>query len=175
MLYVVEMDLPDQSLLEEWHHWYAGHLQKLLSIPGFLSAQRFQSTASTASPYTTVYTVASAQVITGAIYREKAGPASSGKWRNLMTNWKRNLLEGIDHAPDVPLGGWLAIMDRHAPAAPPVPPHMTRLRPVGLDCSIIERGILAGAGRVPPPAVREEADWLLRVCRPLTPYLTPGR
>lgn len=171
MLYIVEMDLPDATLLDEWHAWYADHLRKLLSVPGFRTAQRFQSTTPAASPFVAVYSIDSADVLTSAPYRAKAGPESTGKWRTLMTNWNRNLLEGLDEAPDVPIDGWLAIMDRRADSAPPLLAGIRSLKPVGLDRSVVERGLLAGGPGDAPPAAREERDWHVRVCRPLTPRI----
>lgn len=173
MLYMVEMDLPDAALLEEWHAWYREHLVKLLSVPGFHSAQRFQSLTPAAAPYIALYTIASQNVITSPAYRAKAGPESTGKWRSLMTNWKRNLLEGLDRAPAVPLHGWLAVLDRLSTGAPPLPAEFVSLRPVGLDCSIVERGLLVGGPHRDAPPAGDEADWQLRSCRPLTPLMTP--
>jgi len=167
---MVEMDLPDTPLLAEWHAWYDAHIRILLSVPGFRSAQRFQSMHATDSPYIAIYGIASAGVITSAAYRESGGPPSAGPWRSRMTNWKRNLLEGLDDAPRVARDGWLAILDRRTRDAPPLPAQMSALRPVGLDCSMVERGLLAGSGRLPPKPPHE-ATWELRTCRPLSDFL----
>ena len=171
MLYMVELDLPHPSLLEEWHRWYTGHLHLLLSIPGILSAQRFQSTTATLSPFVAIYSITSADVMTSPAYRAKAGPTSPGRWAELMTNWYRNVLDGIERAPEVPMGGWLAIMDRRTASAPPLPDDFISLKPVALDCSIVERGLLFGLEGTAPPAVREGKDSHFRVCRPITPLL----
>ena len=32
-------------------------------------------------------------------YRARGGPASTGEWRALQTNWHRNLLEGSTRRP----------------------------------------------------------------------------
>ena len=91
-----------------------------------------------------------------------------------MTNWYRNVLDGIERAPEVPLGGWLAVMDRRSALAPPLPDGFIPLRPVALDRSIVERGLLIGREGSAPPALREEKDSHLRICKPLTPLLEPG-
>ncbi|MBI2226864.1 MAG: hypothetical protein HYU44_18375 [Betaproteobacteria bacterium] len=174
MLYMVEMDLPHPSLLDEWHRWYNEHLRMLLSIPGILSAQRFQSIAPGASPFVAIYTIAGADVMTSPAYRAKAGPKSPGRWSELMTNWYRNVLDGLERAPEVPRGGWLAIMDRRTASAPPLPEGFIALRPVALDCSIVERGLMFGREGSAPPAAREEKDCHLRSCKPITPLLKPG-
>jgi len=167
---MVEMNMPDASLLSDWHAWYDAHIRILLSVPGFASAQRFQSMHATDSPYVAIYGIASAAVITSAAYREAGGPQSAGTWRLRMTHWKRNLLEGLDAAPRVAPDGWLAILDRRTQDAPPLPAEMSTLRPVGLDCSMVERGLLAGSGGAPPKP-RHEATWQLRAFRPLTDLL----
>ncbi len=174
MLYMVELDLPHPSLLEEWHRWYAGHLQMLLSVPGILSAQRFQSITPSASPFVAIYTIAGADVMTSPAYRAKAGPKSPGHWSALMTNWYRNVLDGLERAPEVPLNGWLAIMDRRTASAPPLPEGFSALRPVALDCSIVERGLWFGREGSAPPEVRDEKESHLRICKPITLLLEPG-
>jgi hypothetical protein len=171
---MVEMDMPDASRLQEWHAWYRQHLVKLLSVRGFLSAQRFQALTASAAPFVAIYSITDADVITSAEYRAKAGPDSTGEWRHRMTNWKRNLLQGMECAPRVPLDGWLAIIDRESNDAPPLPPEFHALRPVGLDCSMVERVLLAGAPPDAPPVPHIERGWQLRSCKPLTPVMTPG-
>lgn len=90
-----------------------------------------------------------------------------------MTNWYRNVLDGLERAPEVPPGGWLAIMDRRTISAPPLPEGFIALRPVALDCSIVERGLMFGHEGSAPPAARAEKDCHLRVCKPITPLLKP--
>src|SRR5690349_11442884 len=136
-----EMDMPDAALLEAWHAWYAAHLAKLLTIPGFRSAQRFVATLPHASPYVAIYALDNADVLTSDAYKAKAGPASAGEWRARMTNWRRNLFAASHDAPGVEADGWLAVIDRVTLDAPPLPPGCLRLRPVGLDRSVAERGL----------------------------------
>ena len=174
MLYMVELDFPHPSLLDEWHRWYTEHLHLLLSMPGVLSAQRFQSITPTASPFVAIYTITGADVMTSAAYRAKAGPQSPGRWSELMTHWYRNVLEGLERAPGVPMSGWLAIMDRRTHSAPALPGGFIALRPVALDCSIVERGLMFGREESAPPVFREEQESHFRVLKPLTPLLTPG-
>jgi hypothetical protein len=171
VLYMPEMDMPEAALLEAWHAWYGAHLDKLLAIPGFRSAQRFVCTTPHPAPYVAIYALDSADVLTSDAYLAKAGPASAGEWRARMTNWRRNLFAGVDDAPRVEQDGWLAVIDRETDDAPPLPARCQRLRPIGLDRSVAERGLLTGtrADAPPPPAHN------IRVCRPLTPWLTQDR
>jgi hypothetical protein len=71
------------------------------------------------------------------------------------------------------MSGWLAIMDRRSPSAPALADGFIALRPVALDCSIVERGLMFGDEGSAPPDVVEETDWQVRVCKPLTRLLTP--
>ena len=168
MLYMVEMDLADRSVIGEWQAWYAEHVRKLLTVPGFLAAQRFEATHRTASPFVAIYSVVDAGVLSSAPYRARFGPDSAAAWRDRMTNWKRNLLDGIGEMPEVSAGGWLAIHDRLAPEAPPLHPSFTSLKSLGLDQSIVERGLLAGGHGQAAPQPHERAESALRVCKPLT-------
>jgi hypothetical protein len=174
MLYFVEMDLADRSRIDAWNAWYRGHVRKLLAVPGFLAAQRFEAIGATASPFIAIYSIAGAEVLTSAAYRAKFGPDSAGEWRDRMTNWNRNLLEGIDELPEVSAEGWLAIMDRRTQSAPVLPPLFTPLRPCGLDRSIVERGLRVGAPAQDAPTTADHGAWSLRVCKPLSSKLTPG-
>lgn len=170
-LYMVEMDMPHRERLGDWHEWYKHHLERLISIPGILTAQRFGADAETASPYLAVYTVADAGVLTSPAYRAKAGPTSAGEWQNVMTNWYRNVVEGLDELPEIPTDGWLALFDRKTASAPPLPREYTELRPVALDCSFIRRGLLTGSAGERPPAAQEHPDLTVRTFRPLSAKL----
>jgi hypothetical protein len=52
---------------------------------------------------------------------------------------RRNLFEGLDAAPDVPLGGILLVADRSEPG--PAQDGIVWLRAVALDRSVAHRGI----------------------------------
>ena len=169
MLYMVEMDMPYPDRLEAWEAWYASHIKKLLALPGFRSAQRFRALTPTPSPYLAIYGLASADALVSPEYRAKAGPGSTGEWRTLMTNWRRNLVKGLAEAPPVAPEHRLVMIDRLVEAAPPLPSGFTSLTPVDLDRSMVERGI-----RVCPPAeamaiARGDDTTHVRVFSPLGP------
>ena len=96
MIYMVEMDFPHPERLAEWHDWYLAHIRVLLTVPGFRASQRFQAITETPSPYLALHEVASPALFESAEYRARGGPASTGEWRALQTNWHRNLLDGLD-------------------------------------------------------------------------------
>jgi hypothetical protein len=168
VLYIVELDMPHDDLLSEWHEWYSGHIRKLLTIPGFVSAQRFDALSDARSRYVTIYSIAGSEVITGEIYQTRAGPRSAAPWDARMTNWRRNLFEGIDHLAEVPLDSWVALLDRERNEAPKLNDAYVPLTPAGLDRSVVERGLHLGAPSEPPPPASAAAGASLRILRPIT-------
>ena len=74
----------------------------LLTVPGFRASQRFKAIVATPSPYLALHEVASAALFESPTYRARGGPASTGEWRALQTNWHRNLLDGVEESPEVP-------------------------------------------------------------------------
>ncbi len=165
---MVEMDMSHGDRLAQWHAWYEAHVDKLLTMPGFISAQRFVSIGPTLSPYLAIYSVTDESALTNPTYTARAGPQSASTWAPFMSNWQRNLLDGVTVAAEVNSGQWIALIDRQAPDAPELPPGFARLKPVGLDCSMVERGLRWGAQDEAPPSPAQAQGWTLRVWRPLS-------
>jgi hypothetical protein len=138
---MVEQDFPHPELLEEWNEWYSKYIAALRTVPGFLSGQRLQSIIPAVASYTAIYTLRDAGVMESAAYKAKFGVQATGRWRSLMTNWHRNLFEGVDSFPEVPPGSCLAVLDRHDGSAAPLPAGYSGMKPTGLDRSIVERGL----------------------------------
>jgi hypothetical protein len=149
MIYMVEMAFPHPAREAEWHAWYLAHIRVLLTVPGFSASQRFQAVVETPSPYLAMHEVASPALFDSPEYRSRGGPASTGEWRSLQTNWHRNLLDGLDQTPDVPGDAYLLLLrdvgDVVLPAAAP----LSRLRGVGLDRTITECGLAVIADPAP--------------------------
>ena len=133
MIYMVEMDFPHPERLAEWHAWYLAHIRVLQTVPGFRASQRFQAITPTPSPYLALHEVASPAVFESPEYRARGGPASTGEWRQLQTNWHRNLLDGLDETPDVPADKFLVVLRDARDAGFPVDGPISWLRGVGLD------------------------------------------
>ena len=170
MIYMVEMALIATDRRVEWDAWYLSHMHKLISIPGIHATQRFESLSESASPFVALHQVDGPAVFTSDAYRAKAGPSGTGEWRELMNNWYRNVFDGIDATPDVPLEGALIVVEDGASAGL-VP--VTWMHSVGLDKSS-ERRAIGVVGRL------EDALGLIgrtgvRVCKPLTPRLVAAR
>lgn len=172
MIYMVEMDFPHPELLAEWHAWYLAHIRVLLTVPGFRASQRFQAITETPSPYLALHEVASPALFESAAYRSRGGPASTGEWRALQTNWHRNLLDGIDETPEVPEDRFLVVLNGARDAGfpvdmPPLDAQISWLRGVGLDGTVGECGI--AVANDPAPLVEiARRDKRVRVYRPIS-------
>lgn len=141
MIYMVEMDFPHPERETEWHEWYLAHIRVLLTVPGFRASQRFKAITETPSPYLALHEVASPALFESPEYRSRGGPASTGEWRALQTNWHRNLLAGLDETPDVPAGKVLVVLREARDLGIPLDAPITWLRGSGLDGTLHECGI----------------------------------
>ncbi len=170
MIYMVEMALLDLARRAEWDAWYVAHQHRLLSIPGFRASQRFEAIHAAESPFVALHEVDSPEVFAGPAYRAKAGPSNTGEWQAKMGNWHRNLFDGLDHTPDVPMDSRLVVVEDGGRSALADGVSAKWMEVVGLDRSVRRRGLA-----VMPPAT---ADRLIgargiRVLKPLGPRLRP--
>lgn len=174
--YMVEMDYPHDTAAERdaFDAFYQRHIDMLLTIPGFLTAQRFHCAQAAGvpvrAPFLALYRLAGPGVMTSDGYTSKAGRMSvDPDFRVNMTNWDRNLVQGPAGTgqPDlaVDMGGHMTLIDRLTAAAPPLPPEFTPLAVVGLDRTIAERG--AAAGAFAPPGQTD--GWETRLWQPIHP------
>jgi hypothetical protein len=172
--YMVEMDFPFPDERAEFDQFYDNHITMLLTVDGFLSAQRFECTHAATAPFLAVYQLADADVLDRPSYRSKGGPTSvSPTFRPRMQNWDRNLLQVDDTTLDVPMGGWMVVIDRKSDTSPPLPDGYSRMQPIGLDKTVRERGILVGTSGEPPTVPESTSDYIVRIMRPLHPRRTP--
>jgi hypothetical protein len=96
VLYTVRCRFTQPAREDEWNRWYAGHLDVLLAVPGFLAAQRFHSATTVDDrPYLAMYEVESQDV-----FRSEAYVAIWGfdEWRPLIDNWTRDISEPVRDA-----------------------------------------------------------------------------
>src|SRR5713226_633232 len=138
MIFTSESGLTDPSRIAEWDTWYLGHLAAMAAVPGIGSARRFRALDDGPPPSLAMYTVASPDVFDSAIYLRTRG---MGPFLSVVDErmHRRNLFEGLDFAPDVPIGGILLVADRTEPG--PAADGVVWLRSVGLDRSVPYRGI----------------------------------
>jgi hypothetical protein len=175
--YMVEMDYPHETAAERtaFDAFYQRHIDMLLTIPGFLTAQRFHCAEATRAPFLALYRHTGPEVLASEAYTSKAGRMSvEADFRVNMTNWDRNLVQGPagTGAPDlaVDMGGAITLIDRLTGDAPVLPPGFTPLEVIGLDKTVAQRG--AAAGDVAPRAAVD--GWEVRVWRPIHPVRRGG-
>jgi hypothetical protein len=170
MIYCVELAFSQPEREAQWNTWYSEHLDILLSVPGFSTAQRFLSTSPCRAPYLAAYSVTSGGVFESAPYKQRGGRGAPGAWAPLMINWDRNLFDGFAQMPEVQAEQFLAVVDM-APddlAAFPLPLH--RLTSAGLDRTVSSRGIaVLSAAEYSSLAAR--VNERIRFYRTLTPQL----
>jgi hypothetical protein len=166
--YMVEMHYPaseDRALFDKF---YDKHITMLLTIDGFLSAQRYETTHEARAPFLAVYKLRDPGVMESTNYTSKAGRTSvNPTFRDKMSNWDRNLVQGDIDTMNVPDGGEMVLIDRLTPDSPPLPEGFTALEIVGLDATIVQRGvriIKKGESVLPEGPID---SWTVRTLRPL--------
>jgi len=113
MIYMVDHVYADAASEPAWHTWYAGYLQKLLSVPGIHSTQRFRALDHTPSRFLAMYSIDSADVYNSDGYKNIGGGGSqSARFHTHYQLWTRNLFEGAVGAPVVRKGERVLVFDR---------------------------------------------------------------
>ncbi len=170
MIYCVELAFAEPSREAAWSAWYSSHLGILLSVPGFSTAQRFESLAPCRAPYLAAYSVTSAGVFDSAPYRQRGGRASPGEWAKLMIHWDRNLFDGLTHMPEVKPDQVLAVADNAPDGYAGLPFELRPLNCIGLDSTVAGRGIaVLSANEYSSGTARAHEH--VRFYKPLTPQL----
>jgi hypothetical protein len=170
MIYMVEMDMKLGDREAEWHAWYLAHIRVLLTVPGFRASQRFQSLLPCPAPYLALHQVDSGAIFDSAEYRSRGGPGSTGDWRALHLNWRRNLLEGLAETPDVPQSAYVLRLENARDVALPAGIAVAWTKVTGLDGDAAEFGLAV----IPDPGPvmdLAEADPRVRLYRPISEKL----
>ncbi len=116
MIYMVDHIFANPQTEPAWHEWYTGYLQKLLSVPGFGSAQRFKAIDETPHRFLAMYSVKSADVYDSQGYKNIGGGGSqSARFHGDYQLWTRNLFEGANDVPVVNEGQCVYALDSDAP------------------------------------------------------------
>ena len=175
--YMVECDYPHETDEQRaaFDEFYWKHISMLLTISGFLTAQRFHCDQDVRAPFLALYRLAGPDVMSSNTYTSKAGRKSVDRnFRPNMINWDRNLVQGPAGSlePDlvVQMEESLTLIDRQTQNAPPLPASFTPLTVVGLDETIAQRGVMVGI-----PHIKEcPAGWEIRHWRPIHSIRTPS-
>ncbi len=116
MIYMVDHIFANPQTEPAWHEWYTGYLQKLLSVPGFGSAQRFKAIDETPHRFLAMYAVESAAVYDSQGYKNIGGGGSqSARFHGDYQLWTRNLFEGASDVPVVNEGECVYALDSDSP------------------------------------------------------------
>lgn len=174
MLYVVEMDFTQPARQAQWDAWYLEHLDALLSVPGFHTAQRFLCLTPWPAPYLAIYTVDAPEVFASAAYRERGGRDSTGEWKPSMVNWDRNLFAGLERAPAVATDQLLLLTEAEPAAVAGSGLAFSWLTVAGLDRTVARRG-LAVAADAQARRAADGSGGLIRAYRPLLPQRLAAR
>jgi hypothetical protein len=103
----------DPATEAAWHSWYAEYLQKLVSVPGIHTAQRFKAIGCRPSRYLAMYSIDSAAVYSSDAYKNIGGGGSqSARFHPAYQLWTRNLFEGATRAPAVEKEQRVMVFDR---------------------------------------------------------------
>jgi hypothetical protein len=141
MIYMVEMDMKLGGREAEWHDWYLAHIRVLLTVPGFRASQRFKSLLPAPAPYLALHQVDSSAIFDSAEYRARGGPVSTGEWRALHLNWRRNLLDGLAETPEVPANATLLRLENARDTTLPAGVTALWTKVAGLDHDVTEFGL----------------------------------
>lgn len=148
MIYMVDHIFANPQTEPAWHEWYGGYLQKLMSVPGFGSAQRFKAIDETPHRFLAMYAVKSADVYESQGYKNIGGGGSqSARFHGDYRLWTRNLFAGADEVPVVNEGQCVYALDRDGPdrklpLAQSVQPPPLWLKSVGLHQTTKYRAII---------------------------------
>jgi len=144
MIYMVDHVFGDPALEPAWHEWYAGYLQKLVSVPGIHTAQRFKAIGHTPSRYLAMYSIDSADVYASEGYKAIGGGGSqSVRFQPAYRLWTRNLLAGASRAPAVGNGQRILVWDRAERGGQgPLDSRATWLESVGLHMTTKYRALV---------------------------------
>ncbi len=103
MMYTVELNFSDAPRADEWNAWYETYLQKLVTLPGLSTAQRFRAVEKDAQhwEYLALYSIASLDVYESDAYRAIGGGGNaSAAYKEAITR-RRNVYAGVERMPEV--------------------------------------------------------------------------
>jgi len=101
MIYTVECSFADPASEAEWNDFYSlDKLPALISVTGFHTSQRLKAISRGCPVYLALHSINGLDVLTGEEYRQKGG-GNFARWQQHITDWHRNLYDGIERAPAI--------------------------------------------------------------------------
>lgn len=152
MIYTVECSFADPVSEAEWNDFYSlDKLPALISVNGFHTSQRFKALSPGCPVYLAIHSIDGLDILTGEEYRQKGG-GNFARWQQHITDWHRNLYDGVERAPAIGKDEYLALS-----AKGPEPLIRLGLTPQAMHAVAMEKF--------------PEYRWLAKVERTLTPDL----
>lgn len=109
MIYTVECSFADPASEAKWNDFYSlDKLPALISVSGFHTSQRFKALSRGCPVYLALHSIDGLDTLTGEEYRQKGG-GNFARWQQHITDWHRNLYGGIERAPAIGEGEYLAL------------------------------------------------------------------
>ncbi|WP_341987723.1 sugar ABC transporter [Azorhizobium sp. AG788] len=109
MIYTVECSFADPDSEAEWNDFYSlEKLPALISVSGFHTSQRFRALHGGCPFYLALHSIDGLDVLMGEEYRQKGG-GNFARWQQHITDWHRNLYDGVERAPSIGEGEHLAL------------------------------------------------------------------
>ncbi len=109
MIYTVECSFADPGSEAEWNDFYSlDKLPALISVSGFHTSQRFKALSHGCPAYLAIHSIDGLDILTSEEYRQKGG-GNFARWQQHITDWHRNLYDGVDRAPTFGEGDYLVL------------------------------------------------------------------
>lgn len=138
-------------------------------MSGFHTSQRFKALTGGCPVYLALHSIDGLDILTGEEYRQKGG-GNFARWQQHITDWHRNLYDGVERAPAVGATEYLVLSARG-----PEPLHELGLTPFAIRAAAMEkfpehrwlakadRSMIDDIGQLPED---------MHVYAPMTPQLT---
>lgn len=101
MIYTVECSFTNPASEAEWNDFYTQEkLPALISVSGFHTSQRFKALSAGCPVYLAIHSIDNLDILQRDEYRQKGG-GNFARWQKHITDWHRNLYDGLDRAPAI--------------------------------------------------------------------------
>lgn len=168
MLYTVECSFTDPQHEAEWNTFYSDlKLPALISVTGFHTSQRLRAVTPGVPTYFAVHSIDTAEVLASDDYREKGG-GNFARWQSMITDWFRNVYDGVERAQAVDAGQYLLVSSAGPASLTALGLMPVALTAVALQCTPARRWMaVAEQSAIAPSALPDD----IAVYVPMGPQL----